>query len=109
MRAAASGLEFTVKPNGAYRLVQKGERRCLIELVEVTGQEPYCARLEKALGLPPDTVPRMPAHVTLFTEAGGRGIALYSAEELAALSAPADLTLDPNPWSLDGNGAILAP
>ena len=108
MRAAAHGLEFTVKPNGAYRLVQKGEKRCLIELVEVSGQEAYCARLEKALSLPLNAVPRMPSHVTLFTEPGGRGIALYSAAELEALSSPADLTLEPSPWPLDADGAIPA-
>lgn len=109
MREAARGLEFAVKPGGAYRLVEKGGKRCLIELVEVSGREAYCARLENALGLPPGTVPRMPSHVTLFTEPGGRGIALYSAAEIEALSSPADLTLDPSPWRLDADGAIPAP
>ena len=109
MRAAARGLEFTVKPNGTYRLVQKGGKRCLIELVEVSGQEAYCVRLEQALGLPLNTVPRMPAHITLFTEPGGRGIGLYTAEQLETCSFPAVLTLMESPWRLDGNGAILAP
>lgn len=86
--------------------MRAGERRALIELVRIDGQEEYCARVEAALG-GLQAVPRMPAHVTLFTEPGGRGIALYSAEQLEALSRPADLTLVPGPWRLDGDGAIL--
>lgn len=97
LSAAAEGLEFTVKPTKAYRLVRKDARRSLIELVVVEGLDAYSARLG---------APRPPAHVTLFTEPGGRGIALYSAAELEALSVPADLELDPGPWRLDEDGAI---
>lgn len=109
LRDAARGLEFAVKPAGIYRLVKKGAGRALIELVDVDGREEYCARLENALGLPRNAVPRLPSHVTLFTEPGGRGIALYSAEELKTLSSPADVRLEPSPWRLDGDGAIPAP
>ncbi len=104
LRDAALGLEFTVKPNESYRLLQKGAMRSLIALVDVAGREEYCARLEHTLGL---AVPRLPSHVTLFTEPGGRGIGLYSAAELAALSSAADLTLRPGPWRLNDDGAIL--
>lgn len=107
LRAAAQGLEFTVKPTKTYRLVRKGARRALIELVELDGRDEFYARLEAALGLPPGAVPRMPPHVTLFTEPGGGGIALYSAADLEALSTEALLRLDPGPWRLDGSGAIL--
>ncbi len=93
LRDAARDLEFTVKPAGGYRLVQKGARRGLIELVEVAGLEEYRARLEKALGL---TVPRLPSHVTLFTEPGGRGIGLYTSAEMTSLSS--EIT---NPAELD--------
>lgn len=51
----------------------------------------------------------MPSHVTVFTEPGGSGIALYSAAELEALSSPADLTFKPSPWRLDADGVILTP
>ncbi|MCM2305045.1 MAG: hypothetical protein NDJ72_10105 [Elusimicrobia bacterium] len=104
--AAARGLEFTVRPSGIRRLVRDGGRRALIELVRVEGQEEFYARLESALGRP-GAVPRMPAHVTLFTEPGGRGIALYSAAQLESLSRPADPALAPGPWRLDEGGAIL--
>ena len=97
LREAARDLEFRVVPSGLYRLVRKGERRSLIELVSVTGLEAYRERL--GLALPP-------AHVTLFTEPGGGGIALQSQEELEELSIMADLTLE-RPWRLDGDGAIL--
>ncbi len=107
LSAAARGLEFSVRPSGRYRLVRKGERRALIELASVAGQEEYCARLETELGLSPGAVPRMPGHVTLFTEPGGGGIALYSAEELESLSSDAELSLAPGPWRLDEDGAIL--
>lgn len=107
MNAAALGLEFTVKPTGTYRLVRKGVRRAVIELVELDGRDEFYARLEAALGLPAGSVPRMPPHVTLFTEPGGGGIALYSVAELEALSAELSLRLDPGPWRLDGSGAIL--
>ena len=86
LRDAAWELEFTVKPTGSYRLVQKGARRGLIELVEVAGQEEYCAHLERALDLPLNAVPRLPSHITLFTEPGGRGIGIYTPAEMAALS-----------------------
>jgi len=105
--AAAAGLEFTVHPSGLYRLVRRGERRSLIELARVDGQEEFCVRLEDALGLPRNAVPRMAGHVTLFTEPGGGGIALYSEADLAALSVEADLTLAESPWRLEGDGAIL--
>ncbi len=70
----------------------------MIELVTVDGLAEYSARLGAA-------VP--PGHVTLFTEPGGRGIGLYSAAELETLSVPAELTLEPGPWRLDEDGAIL--
>lgn len=89
--------------------MRKGERRALIELAAVAGQEEFCARLESELGLPPGAVPRMPGHVTLFTEPGGRGIALYTRAELESLSMEAELTLEPRPWRLDESGAILGP
>lgn len=107
LRAAARGLEFKVKPSGAYRLVKKGSMRALVELVSVDGQEEYCARLEDALGLLRNAVPRLPSHVTLFTEPGGVGIGLYSAVELRLLAAPVELTISPGPWRLDEDGAIL--
>jgi hypothetical protein len=107
LRDAACGLEFAVRPSGRYRLVRKDERRALIELVEVRGQEDYYLRLETALALPRGAVARMPAHVTLFTEPGGRGIALYSAAELETLSSEAALSLGHGPWRLDEHGAIL--
>ncbi len=86
MREAALELEFDVKPLGSYRLVRKGAKRSLIELVKVSKQEEYCVRLERALGLPLNAVPRLPAHVTLFTEPGGHGIGLYRTAEMEALS-----------------------
>jgi len=98
LRSAARGLDFSVRPSGHYRLVRSGERRAIIELVRVEGQKEFCARVQ---------APLMPAHVTLFTEPGGRGIALYSSEELERLSQPAELTLPESPWRLDGDGAIL--
>lgn len=45
----------------------------------------------------------------MFTEPGGRGIALYSTAELDSLSTDAELTLEPRPWRLDESGAILGP
>lgn len=93
-----------MRPLGAYRLVRSGLRRALIELVEVEGREAFYERLERAAGRP---APRMPAHVTLFTEPGGNGIALYSQEDLSSLSVPASLSLPSSPWRLDGDGAIL--
>ena len=89
--------------------MRQGERRALIELASVAGQEEFCARLEAELGLPAGAVPRMPGHVTLFTEPGGRGIALYTKAELDSLSGDAELTLTPGPWRLDETGAILGP
>lgn len=107
LSAAARGLEFKVRPSGTYRLVRKGARRALIELAELDGRDEFYARLEAALRLPPGAVPRMPPHVTLFTEPGGGGIALYSTAELESLSTEIHLRLDPRPWRLDGSGAIL--
>lgn len=107
MSAAARGLEFKVRPSGRYRLVRKGARRALIELAALDGRDEFYARLEAELRLPPGAVPRMPPHVTLFTEPGGGGIALYSSADLEALSTEAVLRLDPGPWRLDGSGVIL--
>lgn len=98
LRAAAQGLDFRIRPSGVRRLVRKGAKRSLIELVSVSGLDEYCARL----GTP---VP--PSHVTLFTEPGGGGIALYCAADLDALSVEADLSVEPGPWRLDADGAIL--
>ncbi|MDD5303607.1 MAG: hypothetical protein PHS14_10915, partial [Elusimicrobia bacterium] len=106
LSAAALGLDFNVRPSGIYRLARFGDERSLIELARIDGQEEYYERLEAALGR---RVPRVPAHVTLFTEPGGRGIGLYTADQLEACSFPADLALEESPWRLDGNGAILAP
>ncbi len=95
LRDTARDLEFKVKPSGSYRFVQKGAQRALIELVHVDDQEAYCARLETALGLPRNAVPRLPSHVTLFTEPGGRGVGVYSEAEMSTLSSaitdPAEL------------------
>lgn len=107
LSAAARGLEFTVRPSGRYRLVRQGVRRALIELAELDGRDEFYARLEAALRVPPGTVPRMPPHITLFTEPGGGGIGLYSCDDLENLSCEARLRLDPGPWRLDGSGAIL--
>lgn len=98
LREAGRGLTFTIKPTGVYRLVRKEARRSLIELVTVEDLAAYCARLK---------VPLLPAHVTLFTEPGGRGIALYSVQELEEYSVAAELKLAPGPWQFDGDGAIL--
>lgn len=98
LRKAALDLVFRVAPSGIYRLVRQGARRSLIELVAVAGLEPYRARL--GLPLPP-------AHITLFTEPGGGGIAIDSFDDLESLSVPAELGLEPGPWRLDGDGAIL--
>ncbi len=95
---AARGLEFTVVPSGIRLLIRKDARRSLIELVEVEGLEAFCARLQ---------TPVPPAHVTLFTEPGGGGIAISTLEELNSWSVPASLALDPSPWRLDDGGAIL--
>lgn len=73
-------------------------------MAEVDGREAYYERLDRAAGRP---VPRMPPHVTLFTEAGGGGIALYGPEDLDSLSRPVALSLPSSPWRLDGDGAIL--
>lgn len=104
LSAAAADLELAVRPSGIYRLARSGPERSLLELVRVDGQEEYYERLEAALGRP---VPRVPPHVTLFTEPGGRGIGLYTREELEARSAPVVLALPESPWRLDGGGAIL--
>ena len=97
MREAARDLEFKVVPSRIYLLIRKEDRRALIELVTVPGLEEFRARIGK---------PLPPAHVTLFTEPGGGGIALHSTRELEALSTTTNVTLD-NPWQLDGDGAIL--
>lgn len=104
LSAAAEGLVFTVRPTGLYRLVRAGHERSLIELVSVDGQEEYRERVSRALGR---AVPRMPAHVTLFTQPGGRGIGLYTEEQLESCSFPAELALPQSPWRLDEDGAIL--
>lgn len=103
MRAAAEGVRFSVRPLGTFRDVRFEGRRALIERVELEGQEEFCVRLEAALGT---AVPRMPAHVTLFTEPSGIGIGLYSEAQLLALSHEAVLDVN-SPWRLDGAGAIL--
>ncbi len=100
---AAEGVRFSVVPSGVYRDVRFEGRRALIERVELRGQEEFCVRLESAMGR---AVPRMPAHVTLFTEPGGIGIGLYSEAQLLALSHPAMLEVA-RPWRLDDDGAIL--
>ena len=97
MREAARDLDFKVVPSGIFLLVRKDARRALIELVTVPGLEAYRARLGR---------PLPPAHVTLFTEPGGGGIALHSLQELEALSTTTNVTLH-SPWRLDGDGAIL--
>ena len=106
MIEAARDLDFMVRPSGRYRQLQMGERRCLIALVDLVGQEEYYVRLERAVGRP-GSVPRMPAHITLFTEPGGGGIGLYSVEQLEALSNTVDLRLENSPWRLNEDGAIL--
>lgn len=103
LKAAAAGVRFAVRPLGTFRDVRFDGRRALIERVELDGQEEFCVRLEAALGTP---VPRMPAHVTLFTEPSGIGIGLYSEAQLLALSHEAVLDVK-SPWRLDGDGAIL--
>ncbi|MBI5247468.1 MAG: hypothetical protein HY923_09820 [Elusimicrobia bacterium] len=97
LREAARGLEFQVVPSGKYLFIRKDARRSLIELVTVPCLETFRARL--GLALPP-------AHVTLFTEPGGGGIALHSTKELEALSTTINVALV-SPWRLDGDGAIL--
>ena len=98
LRDAARGLEFKIKPTGIYRLVRKETRCALIELVAVEGLDAYCARL---------AVTAPPAHVTLFTEPGGRGIALYTQDELETLSVLLKEPPVPSPWHVDEAGAIL--
>ncbi len=105
---AAEGLAFAVRPTGSYRHVELGEERSLIELVRIDDQEEFYCRLELALGRPA-SIPRMPAHVTLFTEPGGTGIGLYTDSQLEAISWKAELTGFKSPWRLDGDGAILGP
>ena len=99
---AARGLEFSVRPTGRRRLVRKGAQASIIELVSVTGLDEFHARLKGAAA-------RMPSHVTLFTagDTAGRGIGLYSDAELETHSSPFELALEPDPWRLDGDGAIL--
>lgn len=104
LAAAAAGLDFKVWPSGIYRLARFGDERSFLELVRVDQQEEYYERVESLLGR---RVPRVPAHVTLFTEPGGRGIGLYSADQLESYSFPAALTLPKSPWRLDEDGAIL--
>lgn len=106
VRSAAQGLNFAVRPTGRYRHVELGEGRSLIELVHIDDQEEFYCRLELALGRPA-SIPRMPAHVTLFTEPGGGGIGLYTDAQLEAVSWKAELTGFKSPWRLDGDGAIL--
>ncbi|UPT74885.1 MAG: hypothetical protein M0D55_04005 [Elusimicrobiota bacterium] len=103
MTAAAAGLRFAVRPLGVYRDVRFEGRRALIERVDLLGQEEFCVRLEASLGR---AVPRMPAHVTLYTEPSGIGIGLYSEAQLLTLSKPAEVSIE-SPWRLDGDGAIL--
>jgi len=104
MAAAAEGLEFAVRPSGVYRLAAFGDEQALIELVRIDGQSEYYERLDRLLG---KDVARMPAHVTLFTNPGGRGIGLYSEAQLESCSFPAELTLPQSPWRLDEDGVIL--
>jgi len=107
LRDAAQGIEFRITPTERYLLVRKGAQRAIIMLVQVEGQEDYCTRLDAALGLPCGTVSRMPSHITLYTEPGGRGIALYSPQEMKSLSTETKLKIEPAPWRLDEGGAIL--
>ncbi len=88
--AAARGVAFSVVPAGTFRLARKGTRRALVELVNLSGQEDFCARLERELGLAAGDVPRLPSHVTLFTEPGGGGIGFASVDEMNALSMAID-------------------
>lgn len=88
VEAAARGVAFAVAPAGTFRLARKGTRRALVELVNLAGQEDFCARLERELGLPPGAAPRLPSHVTLFTEPGGGGIGFAGVDEMNALSTP---------------------
>ena len=106
MLEAARGFDFKVRPLGIRRRVRLGERRALIELVDLEGQEEFCTRLERSLSRP-GAVPRIAPHVTLFTEPGGGGIGLYSADQLETLSQNVDLRLEPGPWRLEEDGAIL--
>ncbi|MDX6768187.1 MAG: hypothetical protein SF051_01535 [Elusimicrobiota bacterium] len=95
LREAARGAQLSVRPRGEYRLVRKEARRSLIELADINGLDEFYARLEAALGAGRGSIPRPPGHVTLYTagDPAGRGIALYTEDELAALSSP----LEPAP------------
>ncbi len=92
LRAAAQGLQFEISPIGRYRLVREKSKKSIIELLSVSDREKFYARVENLLGLPRNSVHRPPAHVTLFTEVSGdpagRGIGLYTPEEMTELSTP---------------------
>ncbi len=88
LHEALRGAALSVHPRGVYRLVRKEERRSIVELADVEGLDGLYTRLEAALGVPRGSIPRPPTHVTLFTagDPRGRGIALYTQQELDELS-----------------------
>lgn len=86
VREAGAGLDFEVQPTGRYRRVRSGARRALIELVTVPLLAEFYTRLERRLSLAAGTAPRLPSHVTLYTEPGGGGIGLYDERDIQTLS-----------------------
>lgn len=67
------------------RVVRRGGQRTLIAMAEVDGLAALHDRLAGIIGLPAQPPP---AHVTLYTRPGGKGIGLHSPADLERLSRP---------------------
>ena len=81
----AEGKSFSVRPGNEIRVVQEGDKKTIVRMVEVEGMERFFEELEARLGF---FIDRPPTHVTLYTLENGKPIGLHSKDELERLACP---------------------
>jgi hypothetical protein len=89
----AENSTFKIDLSDEYRRVEKGEKRTIIQIAAIEGQEEFIADVEQEFGIESGSLPMIPGHVTIFTGEDGKSIAISSAEELDEISEPIELNI----------------
>ena len=82
----ARGWSVHIERYTEIRLARRDDRRSLIALAAVRGLDPLFVRLSDVVGV---TLAPPPAHVTLYTAPGGKGIGICDDRDLESLTTPA--------------------
>lgn len=82
----ARGWSVQVERYTEVRVVHRDDRRSLIAMAVVRGLDALYVRVSEVVGV---VLAALPAHVTVYTAPGGKGIGICDERELRSLSAPA--------------------